>query len=363
MKYKLLNFDHGNKYPEIFNIGPFKIEINDQHCQNLLLLPRNESITFGHDKNFNRVVKKTPKKRGGWIETATIEIDEKNLEPSVISPETVSKSNVDDLCLLLSFLTGRFVSLENNPFIEQFSPEEHTDKVVHYGYFSRNKFPWQCLPKLREEGLAGQFYNLIVACQSRDFVGRAVHYNNALNVAYDKWFKNHCTQFINNKTRSKIKDCVNVCLEEQGIKEEIKQEILSRVNNICNHSAIFKLKQFLRGIELYPEYEFAEMHERLRWLNYIRNSMAHTGMLPSNSKVSNDLISDVTSSIISLVLRINQYYFGRKVLGLDDPYLDYIKNMITPYFLEGKFLGRLIFKEGYKEYMERAKEKWVAINN
>lgn len=257
------------------------------------------------------------------------------------------------------------VSLENNPFIDYLNPEEHTDKVVHYGYFLRNEFPWQNLSKLREEGLAGQFYYLTVAYQSRDFVARAVYYNNALNVAYDNWFKKHKIRFTKRKTRSEIKseikDSVKLCLKRHDIEEEISQDILGRVDNIFSPSAIFKLKHFLRGIELYPEHELSEMHERLKWLNYVRNSMAHTGMLPTDKKVPNDLLGDVTSSIISLVLRISQYYFGHKVLGLEDPYLDYIKNLITPYFLEGKFSGRLIFNERYEDYIERAKQEWVAM--
>lgn len=152
MNYKLLNFDHGNKHPESFSIGPFKVEITKQHCRNLIHLPRNESNTFGWDKDYNRAVKMNPKIRGSWFETAEVIIDDKDIGPSVIFPEAASQNSIDDLCLFLSFISGRVVTLENNPFIDNLNPEEHTDKVVHYGYFSRNNFPWNNLSILRKRG-------------------------------------------------------------------------------------------------------------------------------------------------------------------------------------------------------------------
>ena len=132
---------------------------------------------------------------------------------------------------------------------------------------------------------------------------------------------------------------------------------------MCSPSATFKLKHFLRGIDLYPKYELPEMHERLKWLNLVRNSMAHTGMLPRGKKLPDDLLGDMSSSVIELVLRINPYYFGKKLLRLDDPYLSFIKGLIMPYFYEGKFGGRSIFNEKYEEYMERAKKEWISGYN
>jgi hypothetical protein len=368
MNFKLLNFDHGNNYPSSFSIGPFKVEITKQHCRNLIHLPRNESITFGWDKDFNRAIKRNPKIRGSWIETAEVIIDDKDIKPSVIFPETASKNSIDDLCLFLSFISGRVVTLENNPFIDHLNPEEHADKVVHYGYFLRNNFTWNNLSILRNQGFAGQFYYLTMAYQSQDFVAKAVHYNNALNVAYDKWYHQNPIKFIDKKIRSEIRSSIQKCLNEHNaevveIKEDVINDVINRVDNICNPSATFKLKLFLRGIDLYPKYELSEMHKRLTWLNLVRNSMAHTGMLPKDKKLPEDLLGDVTSSIIELVLRINQYYFGKVLLRLDDPYLNFIKKLIMPYFYEGKFCGRLIFTEKYEEYMERAKKEWISGYN
>lgn len=362
MKYKLLNFDHGSKYPENYCVGPFNIQITDQHCENINYLPRNETITFGWDKNFNRVIKENSRRRGSWIETATVEISKSGLQPSVIFPKKASKKSIDDLCLFLSFTSGRAVSLEDNPFIDQLSPDVHTDKVVHYGYFSRSDFCWENLSKLQMLGLAGQFYNLTMAYQSHDFVATAVHYSNALNVAYEKWYKKHPTMFIDKDTRQKICEDFRQCLGGISIKDEICEDILNRVENIFNPSAIFKLKHFLKEIELYPVDELPGMHERLQWLNRVRNSMAHTGMLPKDKKLSDDLLGSVTSIIVDLVLRINQYYFGKEILELDDPYLEFIKGLITPYFHEGKYLHRQIFSEKYEEYMERAKQEWLAVD-
>lgn len=363
MIFKLLNFDHGYQYPSVFNIGPFNIKITKKHCQNLIQLPRKESITFGWDKDFKPIVKPNPKIRGGWIETAEVIIDGKDIKPSVIFPETSSQNSIDDLSLFLSFISGRVVTLENDPFIDHLNPEEHADKVVHHGYFLRNNFTWNNLSILRNQGFAGPFYYLTMAYQRQDFVARSVHYNNALNIAYDKWYHQNTIKFIDKKIRSEIRSNIKKCLKEHNVGVEIKDDVINRIGNIFNPSAIYKLKLFLRGIDLYPEHDLPEMHKRLMWLNLVRNSMAHTGMLPKDNKLSDDLLGDVTSTIIELVLRINQYYFGKVLLRLDDPYLDFIKKLIMSYFNEGKFCGRLIFAEKHEEYMERAKKEWISGYN
>jgi hypothetical protein len=359
MNYKLLNFDHGYKHPESFSIGPFKIDITEQHCCNLSHLPRKKEVTFGWDGDYNRVIKERPRKRGDWIETAEATIDDKDIESSVIYPKTSLKKSIDDLCLFLSFISGRVVTLKENLFIDHLRPEAYTDKVVHYGYFSRNNFKWNNLSKLRIKGVAGQFYNLTMAYQSHDFVAKAVHYNNALNVAYDKWYKKSQIKFIDKEVRAEIIASVQSCLNERDVKEKITDDIIKRVGNVCSPSAIFKLKHFLREIELYPRHESPEMEKKLKWLNDVRNSMAHTGMIPRDKTLSDSLLHEVTSNIIELILRIDQYYYGNNLLELKDPYLNFIKNLIVPYFYEGKFGDQLIFSEKYETYLERAKKEWI----
>lgn len=362
MKFKLLNFDHGYDHPESFSIGPFLVEITEQHCHNLALLPRHESTTFGLDKDYKPTIKETLKIQGGWIETAVVKIDIKDIRPSVIFPVKSEMKSIHDLCLLLSFISGRVVTLENNPFINHLNPEAYTDKAVHYGYFSRTNFLWNNLSALRNQGIAGQFYNLTMAYQSQDFVAKAVHYSNALNVAYDNWYVENPIKFIDKKLRSKIRSNIEELLKEHNIAEEIKNDVVNSVCKIGEPTATFKLKYFLRGIGLYPVHEAPDMHDRLKWLQYVRNSMAHTGMLPDR-KLPDGLLGDATSGIIELVLRINQYYFGKILLGLNDPYMGFIKKEIKPYFYEGKFNDRLIFNETHKDFMERAKREYMSKGN
>jgi hypothetical protein len=362
LNYILLNFDHGLKDPQSFSVGPFKIEITDEHCKNLACLPRDESITFGWDDNYKKSIKIYPEIKGRWIETARVTIDENDLIPSVIFPITSDNNVLDDLCIFLSFITGRSVTTESNPYISHLNPQAHTDKVVHHGYFQREGFSWSNLSKLREKRVAGQFYNFTMAYQSYDFVARAVHFNNALNVAYDRWNKNGKIEYIKKDIRNEVVASLEVKLSGYDINKNITEDIACRLGNIFSPSAIYKLKCFLRGVGLYPEHDDLEFHYRLKWLNVVRNSVAHTGMLPNDKKLSDDIIVDATSSIVDLVMRINQYYFSKVILKIDDPYVDYIKNLITPYFLTGQYGGRDIFNEKQKDYMERAKLEWLATD-
>lgn len=359
MKYKLLNFDHGNKHSTSFYIGSFKIEINDQHCENILHLPRNESITFGHDEYFKKVIIENPRISGGWIETAEVEVDEDKLQSSIIYPEKSSKNSIDDLCLLLSFTTGRIVSFEGNQFLDYYRPDVHTDKMVHYGYFLRKNFCWKKLQTIKDKGISVHFHYLTMAYQANDLVAKAVYCNNILNTAYDKWYKENSVKFIEKDIQSKIRLTIGQCLQDNNIEETIREDILNRVNNIFQPSAIYKLKCFLKDINLYPKYDNSETHKRLKWINDIRNLMVHTGTLPKDKKLPDSLLREVVSNVINLVLRINQYYFGCKILELDDPYLEYIRGLIINYFCEGKYSGMLIFDESYEEYMERAKKEWL----
>jgi hypothetical protein len=351
-------------HPEIFYIGPFKIKINDQHCQNIHFLSRNQTITFGYDESYKRIIIESPKVQGGWIETAEVEIDKDELKPSIIYPDNYSKYSIDDLCLLLSFITGRIVSFEGNISLDHYNPNVHVEKVVHYGYFSRENFCWKQLQAIKNKGLSLQFYYLIMAYQANDLVAKAVYCNNALNTVYDKWYaewnEENKIEFVEKNMRTKIKCNIGKILEENSIKETKKEDILNRVDTILFPSAIYKIKHFLRGINLYPKYDNQEMHKRLTWINKVRNNMAHTGALPKDNRLTDSRLRQVVSSVISLVLIINQYYFGCKVLELNDPYLDYIRKLITRYFYEGKFSGISIFNESYEEYMERTKKEWLS---
>ena len=360
MIFKLLNYDHGYKSSEIITIGPFKIKITNEHCQNLSQIPRNERVTFGYNEDYLPCIIKNPRVRGGWIETAEVTINDKNVASSVLYPENSGRKNTDDLLLFLSFISGRAVTSDNDPLFDFLNPEEHSDKVLHHGYFSHNNFNWNSLKILREQGFAGQFYNLTMAYQKNDFVARVVYLNNALNVSYDKWLSQNPIKQINKKIRLDIKRTILECLKKHNIDIETTSDITNRASNICTPSAIQKLKHFLHGIDLYPKYDNPEMHNRLKWLNLIRNSMVHTGMLPRNDTLIDDILGEAVSSAIELILRINQYFFGEIILKLNDPYLGFIKRLILPYFQEGKFCGIQVFTEKYDEYMEQACEKWTA---
>lgn len=360
MFFKLLNYDHGYKSPEVFTIGPFTIEITKLHCQNLSHLPRNERVTFGYNEDYLPSIIKNPRIRGGWIETAGAAITDKDVAPSVLYPKNSDLKNTDDLLLFLSFISGRAVTSDINALFNFLNPEEHSDKVLHHGYFSHNNFNWESLKILREKGFAGQFYNLTMAYQKNDFVARAVYLNNALNVSYDKWLSQNPIKQITNTIRSDIEFTILECLKKHKIDNETTADIMKRVGNICTPSAIQKLKHFLQGIDLYPKYDNPEMHNRLKWLNLVRNSMVHTGMLPRKNTLTDEILGEATSSAIELILRINQYFFGKIILKLNDPYLGFIKRLILPYFQEGKFCGRQVFTEKHDEYMEQACEKWTS---
>ncbi len=118
-QYKLFNFDHGFSSADQFSIGPFCI-INQKHCQNAELIPKHgrhelsETLDKNGKVNSVKTIPPTQQNAELWQETAWVEIAETDVKDSILYPTCAKKKNIDDLCLLLSFLTGRRVCLEGD---------------------------------------------------------------------------------------------------------------------------------------------------------------------------------------------------------------------------------------------------------
>jgi hypothetical protein len=361
MKYKLFNFDHGLSLPEKINIGLFNISITNQHCKNIKLMPKNEQKTYTYDiseGNLKRIIKTTPKRKGSWVETALVEINPENIKPSILYLEETKQNNIDDLCLLLSFLSGRRVSYEDDKNIDNYNPEQHVDRIVYPSYFRSSLFNWKNLENIVKNGLGPQFYNLTLAYESKELIAKAAYCNTAFNVIYNKWCKENKLEFIETKTYNKIKNKILECLEEDGVAETYKEDICRRVNNLNSPSSIIKIKHFLKGIELYPE-DNEDAHKRLKWFSSVRNAFSHSGYLPNYGNFSTLMRMEICDSIISLILRIVQYYFATRILAISDPYLEFIRKEISRYFMKGVFSEKYIFNETYEESMERTAKNWL----
>ena len=371
-RYKIYNFDHGVKHPYKTNLRPFTISINEEHCENLARIPHDEKYTYTYDTSdpkITPIIQKTAKVEGEWIETSIIEIDTKNIRKSILYGES-DHNTIDDLCLILSFLTGRRVSYENDRNIHFHNPRKHVDKVVHKGFILRTVLNWKDIKIVKESNLGIQLYNLTLGYECENLIAQGAYVNSVFNGIYDEWFlKNKLKKIIKEKTdgkiidknlKNKIKNIAFTYFEKENIHPIVKDDFYKKLNELWTPTVTTKIGFFLGSLNLFYGYTQQEK-KRLDWLSKVRNSFAHCGDIPKDKDYSFSRRIEISSCIISIVLRIVQYYFASQILKIDDPYLDYIKNQIVEYINKGIFSGRKVFDETFEQYVERTNKEWLGV--
>lgn len=375
--YKLYNFDHPYTAPRKFTIGPFCIEVNETHCENLKKLRRHARYTRTHDDKFRPVVVWKDKERGETVETAIASIKKTDICDSLLYPEVVEYKSIDDLCLLLTFLSGRRVYLERE--IDDEHSRHYMDAVVSPLFYQRPGDVWESLGKIKELGLITQFYNIATVSSMNDLLAIAAYSNAILDSLSTKWCKkNKLSSFGQGKLIDELRDeVVNFAnqtvddsvfkfidnIEKQNVKTRIVDDIVARINYIKGPSAIYRMKEFLIGNDLYPSEEDDNLKIRLRWINKIRNDFVHDGSIPDDANYPWEAMAEITVNITFLILSISQYYFASEVLGIKhDPIVQQEKDEIKKYFVNGAFREKKVFDETYAEYLVRMEAEWTEIS-
>jgi hypothetical protein len=376
LEHPLYNFDHGINTAKKIKIGDFQIEITDEHIENLSKIPSNVKKQFSRDENLNPIIQETPKVSGGLFETAILKIEDTKLDCSVVLPNVDSFNNVNDLAILLSFLSGRKVYLKDE--INDDCSLKNMDAVVNSNFYS---FPIievnNGFKELKSLSLGDAFYNLVHVNIINDLPAISFYANSVLNVIYDNWCKKEnltkytkekklsekIVKFIASKTDviflSRVKKYCQIFLGKKGYSSDVSNDVTARVNINTQPSTLFKIEKFLISHDMYPEQANQEVQNRLKWLNKVRNSMAHTGSIPSDKKISYKQRCEITVGVTFLILAICQYYFAKHIFKIDNYQVNKECEEIKEYFLTGCFRGKDVFNETYDEYMQRQDEEWL----
>ncbi|MBM9606254.1 hypothetical protein [Desulfopila inferna] len=372
--YNIFNFDHRYKTPQEIITDSFKIIITAQHCSNLSKLSKNSSYTFTLDHNFTPVVIDNPAEEGEFVITAIVEIDEEKLDKSFLYPEELERGYIYDVTLVLSFLTGRRVYLENE--MDRYSNKFYIDGPVTINSLLFRQITISNIKKIADYGLDTQFFNTVQSYSINDLLSLTSYCNSSLDKLFTGWAKqNKKTKFENQKylnslrdsayesvlksLASKVKVIFLKLLFDSNIENRITEDIKARIRIDTSPSALYKLKEFLKFYSLYPEEDSDENNEKLKWLNRIRNSVAHSGDLPRDNQISWMTRSEITTNITFLMLSIIQWYFAYVILEIKNHRLDETQNEIKNYFITGKFRNKDIFNETYNEYMNRIIDDWT----
>lgn len=372
--YNIYNFDHRYTTPRTIKNDSFRIIITQEHCLNLKKLSKNASVTFTLDHNFTPIVVENPSKEGTFVITATIEIDDQFEETSFLYPEELNRNYINDITLVLSFLTGRRVYLEDE--IDQYSSKFYLDGPVSSNHLIYNQIKYENIQKIQKLDLDTQFFNTVQSYTINDLLSLTAYCNSTLDKLYTKWAKKHekttfekskllnslrekAYEHVVNSLSSKIKIKFLQFLKNEKVDSVVIEDIKARIRIDNSPSAIYKLKAFLKHYDLYPQEDNNDNHIKLKWLNKIRNSVAHKGNLPKDNKISWMTRSEITTNITFLMLSIIQWYFAKVILEIDNHRLDETQKDIKNYFVTGKFRNKDIFNETYEDYMNRITNEWI----
>lgn len=370
-EFKIYNFNHKFPLNKTFEVGPFIIEVTKLHIENLKKLKSYGAVeltlTLEEDRA-KRVVNKKEKLSGETVEAAIVKIQEDKITASKLYNDIAGRMCVDDLCLLLSFLTGRSVFLED----EILDDHSRHYKLAPIDIFSVQTLivAWDRIESIPAADLNAAFYNLILATQSSEYHSLVSYSSSVLNVIYENWNSKlektiHFDKKFKNDFVRKANDTLKPLIDTVTIPNTIKSDIDVRFNGtilgLLTPSAVFKIKQLLVGCDLYPEDDDSELSKRVQWLNWVRNAVAHRGDLPMDRAKGLDFekIATISASVAAIILSICQYYFAKHVIGIEDDNLINAKEELVEYFTTGTFRDMKVFEETYEEYMIRLEESWV----
>ncbi|UQO32619.1 hypothetical protein [Burkholderia cepacia] len=370
---KLFNFDHGLSNPSVLEIGPYRINVSDAHCQNLAFLPRRSSKTFTLDDSFSRVVVDTSRSRGEFAETATVTCHA--AAASLLFPDTPGTTQDYDLVLLLSFLTGRRVYVEGD--LDWDPRRDYAGRVIAPEDLKRlPNDVWERLASMSQRGLSDSLNCIVNAALAPDLIGRGAYANAAFDTVCTVWAKEeNKTKYddrpileraskrivdqIDNALLNKAKSLILNVFPVEGVKNEIAQDIWARFRVAAAPSATLKMTWFLQAFGLFPSTPTPDQEMRLKRLNTVRNGIAHGGAIRTDKSLGPEVSLRVAGAVVLITQQIVEFYLAREVLGILSYDLEMHRKGIADFFESGLFRGQLVFSESYGEYLDRLEQQWV----
>ena len=92
---------------------------------------------------------------------------------------------------------------------------------------------------------------------------------------------------------SSAKECVRNSLEKNLLKQDIIDDVVKFTSIPKYPSAAAKLKSFLVSLGVYPSDETHFNKKMLKWINTVRNYIVHTGDVPSDKGLSDEMVLQV----------------------------------------------------------------------
>lgn len=353
----IYNFDHGISTEGEFNIGPYRIYVSNGRILEEAI-PQLSRVNRGGgrftSKGFQEVITELPATPGKWMPTAVVEEHPNLDEPSLLLPGNPWNDGAYDLSLILSLLTGKHVAVGNEA--EAMMPMIAGQALVSVNFFEQPKVDWTQLAELPKFGGGDAIYAICLAMTTTNMQIKIGMASGALDTLVTRWRKNSQLVVYSEDVKNQFK-AASKAFEAKLIDEEmdpdIIKDIMARLPNMMTESALKKLQAFLAAFDMFPVEASEDALKRLRWLNTVRNSVAHSAAVRLDLGENPEASFRVAASVALIMQTICQVYIARYLLNINDIGINDAQRTVRRFFESGRYNGQEILTEDYEEFQRR----------
>lgn len=360
----IYNFDHCITSPWSFNFGPYRIHVRPEHLDPAIL-----AYSGGH--NFSsriegealiHTVTPIAARPGTWQPTAVIESAAELGRSSRVLPNIPHRTEREDLELVLSFLTGRAVTIGNGAAQQAWL--RSGEPIVVGTFFYRPNLDWSALPTLEASGAADAMHVVCLAMTSPDLMTKFALGSAALDRLSGGWFGTDGSSLYSDDVRAKVKSAkpaIEAALRSTGLSESQIADIAPRIGNLCNDSAIAKLRAFLQAHGMFPQKEDTSAEKRLSQLNKHRNAVLHRATIHVISEASFETNAQIAGAVAHIIIMICRVYVSAHLLKIEnDTYgIEKDRETILTFFAKGHFRNQDVYGESFGQFLSRVHESWT----
>jgi hypothetical protein len=362
----VFNLEHHLSSEGGFTIGPYRITVSKELIE--ADFARSQRLVFGgvfKSSGFKNTVTEEPASPGSWSVTAAVAEHEGLDQASVLLPDNPWVDGAYDLSVILSLLTGRHVRVGND--VEPYLPVSAGLALTSNNFFRTHPvIDWSLLPALQAAGAGEAMEAVMLAMTSGNVAVKIAMGSAALDGLNTQWFSASYTNRYTEEVKAKVKAAAQAFkahLETAGVSQDLINDIMPRLANVANESALAKLTAFLKAGGMYPENPNDKAPNRLKWLNKLRNSIAHSGSIKLDI-AENPEVSLRVAGVVALLLQdICRIYIAKYLLKIEDRDVDEAQRAVMTFFLNGKYNGQDILAEGYETYRLRLIDHYEEFGN
>lgn len=353
---EIFNLQHHFSSEGAFRIGPYLITVSKDQLDCDIAMPKRLVFSGTIDSSgFKNTVKEKPSSPGTWCVTASVAEHESLGQPSILLPSNPWANGADDLSAILSLLTGRHVQIGNG--VEPYLPVVPGHAIISKNFFRFNPvINWETLPALRDAG-AGDAIEAVMLAMTHINVGIKIAMGSAaLDGLNARWYKSNGTNRYTNEVKTSVRSAAQAFeahMKTTGVSQELIDDMLPRLQNIANESALAKLTAFLKAVGMFPDAPNEEASKRLKWLNVLRNSVAHTGSIKLDIADTPEQSLRIAAAVALLLQDICRIFIAKTLLKIADRGVIDAQMAVMTFFLNGTYNGQNILTEDYEAYRQR----------